>query len=121
MDRIESHRQWFRRKNGTQHHSTPGDFRRNNFDDIPHRVVHIERTEVSHALVVQQVTQRGMISISRAGSMRSLVIVVGRFALKFAQNARGRASNLYEVKLYRSVNPPATALLSRYAPRRSGP
>jgi hypothetical protein len=53
--------------------------------------------------------------------MRSLVIVVGRFALKFAQNARGRASNLYEVKLYRSVNPPATALLSRYAPRRSGP
>jgi hypothetical protein len=42
-----------------------------------------------------------MISISRAGSMRSPVIVVGRFALKFAQNARGRASNLYEAKLYR--------------------
>ena len=30
-----------------------------------------------------------MISISRAGSMRSPVIVVGRFALKFARNARG--------------------------------
>jgi hypothetical protein len=36
--------------------------------------------------------------------MRSPVIVVGRFALKFAQTARGRASNLYEARLYRSVN-----------------
>jgi hypothetical protein len=35
-----------------------------------------------------------MISISRAGSIRSPVIVVGRFALKFAQTARGRASVL---------------------------
>jgi hypothetical protein len=52
-----------------------------------------------------------MISISRAGSMRSPVIVVGRFALKFARNARGRASNLYEAKLYRNVNATRRALL----------
>lgn len=43
--------------------------------------------------------------------MRSPVIVVGRFALKFARNARGRASNLYEAKLYRSVNATRRALL----------
>jgi hypothetical protein len=36
--------------------------------------------------------------------MRLPVIVIGRFALKFASNARKRASNLYEAKLYRSVN-----------------
>jgi hypothetical protein len=41
-----------------------------------------------------------MISISRAGSMRSPVIVVGR-----------RASNLYEAKLYRSANATRRALL----------
>jgi hypothetical protein len=45
-----------------------------------------------------------MISISRAGNMRSPVIVTGRFAFKFARNARGRASNLYELRLHRSVN-----------------
>jgi hypothetical protein len=45
-----------------------------------------------------------MIRISRVGSMRSPVIIVGRFALKFARDSRGRASNLYEAKLYRSVN-----------------
>jgi hypothetical protein len=45
-----------------------------------------------------------MISISRTGSMRSPVVVVGRFALKFARDARGRASNLYEAALYRSAN-----------------
>ena len=39
------------------------------------------------------------------------VIVVGRFALKFARNARGRASNLYEAKLYRSVKATRRALL----------
>lgn len=43
--------------------------------------------------------------------MRSPVIVVGRFALKFARNARGRASNLYEATLYRSVNSTRRALL----------
>jgi hypothetical protein len=44
-----------------------------------------------------------MISISRTGSMRSPV-GGGRFALKFARDARGRASDLYEAKLYRSVS-----------------
>ena len=52
-----------------------------------------------------------MISISRAGSMRCPVIIVGRFAFKFARDARGRASNLYEAKLYRSVNATRRALL----------
>jgi hypothetical protein len=52
-----------------------------------------------------------MIRISRAGSMRSPVIVIGRFALKFARNARGRASNMYEAKLYRSANATRRALL----------
>lgn len=33
--------------------------------------------------------------------MRSPVAVIGRFAFKFARNARGRASNLYEAELYR--------------------
>jgi hypothetical protein len=39
-----------------------------------------------------------MIRISRAGSMRSPVIVIGRFAAKFARGSRGRASNLYEYR-----------------------
>ena len=52
-----------------------------------------------------------MISISRAGSMRCPVIIVGRFAFKFARDQRGRASNLYEAKLYRSVNATRRALL----------
>jgi len=52
-----------------------------------------------------------MISISRTGSMRSPVVVVGHFAFKFAQNARGRASNLYEAKLYRSANATRRVLL----------
>ena len=52
-----------------------------------------------------------MIRISKAGSMRSPVIVIGRFAAKFARNKRGRASNLYEAKLYRSVNAARRALL----------
>ena len=43
--------------------------------------------------------------------MRSPVIVVGRFAFKFARNARGRASNLYEAKLYRNMNATRRALL----------
>jgi hypothetical protein len=52
-----------------------------------------------------------VIRISRAGSMRSPVIVIGPFAFKFARNERGRASNLYEAKLYRDVNPTRRALL----------
>jgi hypothetical protein len=48
-----------------------------------------------------------MIRISRAGSMRSPVVVVSRFALKFARNARGRASNLYEAKRERDKTCPA--------------
>lgn len=43
--------------------------------------------------------------------MRSLVVVLGRFALKFARIARGRASNLYEARLYRSANATRRALL----------
>jgi hypothetical protein len=45
-----------------------------------------------------------VISVPRTGSMRSPVIVIGGFALKFARDRRGRASNLYEAKLYRSAN-----------------
>lgn len=43
--------------------------------------------------------------------MRSPVVVIGRFAFKFARNARGRASNLYEAKLYRNANATRRALL----------
>lgn len=43
--------------------------------------------------------------------MRSPVVVLGRFAFKFARDARGRASNLYEAKLYRSANATRRALL----------
>jgi hypothetical protein len=43
--------------------------------------------------------------------MRSPVIVVGRFAFKFARDWRGRASNLYEAKLYRTANATRRALL----------
>jgi hypothetical protein len=43
--------------------------------------------------------------------MRSPVIVIGSFAFKFARDPRGRASNLYEAKLYRSVNATRRALL----------
>jgi hypothetical protein len=50
-------------------------------------------------------------TISRTGSMRSPVIVIGRFALKFARNDRGRASNLYEAKLDRSANATRRPLL----------
>jgi nucleotidyltransferase/DNA polymerase involved in DNA repair len=51
------------------------------------------RTKKSRNSACRSEAQR-MIRISRTGSMRSPVIVVGRFAFKFAQNARGRASNL---------------------------
>jgi hypothetical protein len=43
--------------------------------------------------------------------MRSPVIVVGRFAFKFARDWRGRASNLYEAKLYRTANATRRTLL----------
>jgi hypothetical protein len=43
--------------------------------------------------------------------MRSPVIVVGPLAFKLARNERGRASNLYEAKLYRSSNETRRALL----------
>jgi hypothetical protein len=49
-----------------------------------------------------------VITISRAGSMRSPVIVIGPFAFKFACNKRGRASNLYEAKLYQDASAIAT-------------
>jgi hypothetical protein len=52
-----------------------------------------------------------MIRISRSGSMRSPVIVAGWLAFKFARDARGRASNLYEAKLYRTANATRRALL----------
>jgi hypothetical protein len=43
--------------------------------------------------------------------MRSPVIVVGPLAFKFARNEHGRASNIYEAKLYRSTNETRRALL----------
>ena len=52
-----------------------------------------------------------MIRVSKAGSMRSPVIVIGQFAFKFARNSEGRASNLYEAKLYRGANPTRRAML----------
>jgi hypothetical protein len=55
--------------------------------------------------------RRGVIQISRTGSMRSPVIVIGRFAFKFARNSRGRASNLYEAKLFRTMGATRRALL----------
>jgi hypothetical protein len=42
--------------------------------------------------------------------MRSPVIVIGRFAFKFARDKRGRVSNLYEATLYRNVNATRRAL-----------
>jgi hypothetical protein len=43
--------------------------------------------------------------------MRSPVIVVGPLAFKFARDGRGRASNLYEAKLYLTSNAARRALL----------
>jgi len=43
--------------------------------------------------------------------MRSPVVVIGWFAFKIARNKRGRASNLYEAKLYRISNETRRALL----------
>jgi hypothetical protein len=52
-----------------------------------------------------------MFSVSTAGSMRRPVIVVGPLALKFARNEGGRASNLYEAKIWRVSNDARRALL----------
>src|ERR1700722_7695496 len=52
-----------------------------------------------------------MIKIYRVGTTRSPVIVIGPFAFKFARNKKGCACNLYEAKLYRSVNATRRALL----------
>jgi hypothetical protein len=43
--------------------------------------------------------------------MRSPVIVIGPLAFKFARNNRGRASNLYEAKLYRTSRESRRALM----------
>jgi hypothetical protein len=52
-----------------------------------------------------------MIKVSRSGSTRSPVIVIGPLAFKFARNEHGRASNLYEANLYRTTTPARRALL----------
>jgi hypothetical protein len=52
-----------------------------------------------------------MFRISKAGSMRSPVVVIGPLAFKFARDKRGRASNLYEADLYRLSNDIRRALL----------
>ena len=54
---------------------------------------------------------RYLIKISRAGSIRSPVIVIGNLAFKFARENRGRASNLYEANLYRTATGARRALL----------
>lgn len=43
--------------------------------------------------------------------MRSPVIVFGGFAVKIARNDRGRTCNLYEARLFRTVNAARRALL----------
>jgi hypothetical protein len=52
-----------------------------------------------------------MISISRAGSFRRPVVEIGRWAVKFARNARGRAYNKNEANLYRSTTDDRRKLL----------
>jgi hypothetical protein len=52
-----------------------------------------------------------MIRVSKAGTARSPVVVIGPLAFKFASNERGRASNLYEADLYRTVNDTRCAML----------
>jgi hypothetical protein len=44
-----------------------------------------------------------MISVSRTGTTR-FVLVVGRWAMKFARGARGRRCNRYEADLFASVD-----------------
>lgn len=52
-----------------------------------------------------------MFSVSVAGSTRRPVIVIGPWALKFARNDRGRASSLYEARLYRTTTEKRRSLL----------
>ena len=43
MDRIASHEQRFRREHGAQDHCSSCDLRHDDLDDVPHRLVQIER------------------------------------------------------------------------------
>jgi hypothetical protein len=52
-----------------------------------------------------------MIRISRSGSFRRPVIVIGRWALKFARNLTGRTCNKFEADLYRSTTDDRRRLL----------
>jgi hypothetical protein len=52
-----------------------------------------------------------MITISKAGSFRQPVVVIGRWALKFARNAEGVSCNKYEAHLYRSVSEKRRSML----------
>jgi hypothetical protein len=63
---------------------------------------YVKFTEAGAQLFAQE-GPLSKIMISRAGSFRRPVIVIGRWALKFARNARGRACNKYEANLYRST------------------
>jgi hypothetical protein len=54
--------------------------------------------------IVQVNDNARVFSISRAGSFRSPVVVIGPWAFKFARNELGRRCNQYEANLYRSVS-----------------
>jgi hypothetical protein len=51
------------------------------------------------------------VRISKAGTFRNPVVVIGPLAFKFAKNEQGRACNLYEANLYRASNEERRALL----------
>jgi hypothetical protein len=73
--------------------------------------LHCKATTRRNRNLASRCDGRSMIRISRSGSMRSPVVVGGGLAFKFARDARGRASNLYEAKLYRTANATRRALL----------
>jgi hypothetical protein len=52
-----------------------------------------------------------LLSISKEGSLRRPVIVIGPIALKIARNEAGRACNRYEANLYRKTTPQRRAML----------
>jgi hypothetical protein len=52
-----------------------------------------------------------MIKISREGTTRNPVIVIGPLAFKWARNELGRICNLRELAIYRDVNPVRRAML----------
>lgn len=52
-----------------------------------------------------------MFKISKDGTTRSPVVIIGALALKFAKNEQGRACNLYEANLYRTSNEERRAML----------